>query len=264
MLKRPMGRPRGRPPGSTIRSSRGRPTSITSNPFMGSMFDQNSVLEYFRKCQKDLFMQYSKTLGLQQMAQMTMNQNSFAQNTLLLQAMQQMGLLNPQFLNANFALQNLMGTKGTEQLPNFEHLLQAASSFSGNVPKKSSNVTATSTKASSSAGSPTASTSKTHNIPSTSTKPSHTASTSTFNPQHKTSLVYMAPDNSKFKSPIMSSYQVKLQPRSFVLFFFLTQIVLFLEHVSFEGIYKRKERFIDERETKSINNSGTTTNYTID
>lgn len=208
VLKKPtLGRPRGRPPGPkvspTLRSPRGRPPTITSGSFMGStMFDQNAALDYLRKYQKDLLLQYSKTLNIQQIAQMT--QNQIAQSTMLLQSMQQMGLLNQQFVNPNFAIQNVFGTKSNDQL-NFEHLQQQATTASS-TPKKSSSTSSSILKSNSTNSSPTT---KMHLIQSNPTKPSQSLNSS-ISPQHMGSPGFSpVNDSSKFKSPSPStSYQV--------------------------------------------------------
>lgn len=111
-LKRPgLGRPRGRPPGpklsTQMRSPRGR-SPAASNPFM---FDA-AAMDYMRQYQEELIRQYSKTLNFQQMAQLaqlsasTLKQSPNLLNSQLVQAAQQLGVLNPQLLASSLNLLN--------------------------------------------------------------------------------------------------------------------------------------------------------------
>lgn len=101
-LKRPtLGRPRGRPPGPKIPGSsrpRGRPSlNMNANYWQNQMLKTNAVYDYMKHYQEELIRQYSKTLTLNQLAQLGQyfNQTSMAnqfnlptssQNPLLTQA----------------------------------------------------------------------------------------------------------------------------------------------------------------------------------
>lgn len=101
-LKRPsLGRPRGRPPGPKIPGSsrpRGRPNlSMNATYWQNQMLKTNAVYDYMKHYQDELIRQYSKTLTLNQLAQIGQyfNQTSLAnqfnmpstsQNPLLSQA----------------------------------------------------------------------------------------------------------------------------------------------------------------------------------
>lgn len=215
LKKSHFGRPRGRPPGSTsIRSPRGRlPGPSSSNPFMpNTMFDQNAVMDYLRTYQKELLMQYSQTMSLQQMAQMPHLNPNQMQNTLLLQSMQQM--LNSSLLSSNFNMPNVnpnLYKKASEQfnLPsvslasnsNLELLkLQSIMSQNASASKKATSSTANLKTSSSN--------SKINVSQMNSVKPPQT----TIYSQPSTQLLsnFAIPEPSKFKAPSTTSYHVSM------------------------------------------------------
>lgn len=96
-----MGRPRGRPPGPKIAGSsrpRGRPSlNMNANFWQNQMLKTNAVYDYMKHYQEELIRQYSKTLTLNQLAQLgqyftqtslgnQFNLPSTSQNPLLSQA----------------------------------------------------------------------------------------------------------------------------------------------------------------------------------
>ncbi|RZC42711.1 calcineurin-binding protein cabin-1, partial [Asbolus verrucosus] len=87
LLKRPgVGRPRGRPPLPKIpgqaRVSRGRSPNITTNPYswQKTMLEQNATYNYLKHYQEELIKQYSQSLNLTQLTQLSQyfTQNQFA------------------------------------------------------------------------------------------------------------------------------------------------------------------------------------------
>jgi hypothetical protein len=85
-LKRPgVGRPRGRPPLPKIpgqaRTSRGRSPNVSANPFwQKSLIEQNATYNYLKHYQEELIKQYSQSLSLSQLTQLSQyfSQNQFA------------------------------------------------------------------------------------------------------------------------------------------------------------------------------------------
>lgn len=99
-LKRPsLGRPRGRPPGPKVPGSsrpRGRPSlNMNTNYWQNQMLKTNAVYDYMKHYQDELIRQYSKTLTLNQLAQLGQyfNQTSLA-NQYNLPSTSQSTLLN--------------------------------------------------------------------------------------------------------------------------------------------------------------------------
>lgn len=85
-LKRPgIGRPRGRPPGPKLpgqpRSSRGRSPNVSSSTayWQNQMLKSKSAYDYMKQYQEELIRQYSKTLTMNQLAQIGqyLNQSSY-------------------------------------------------------------------------------------------------------------------------------------------------------------------------------------------
>lgn len=249
LKKTHLGRPRGRPPGSTsIRTQRGRPPGSTNSTYMSNLnnplFDQNAALDYLRNYQKELLLQYSKTIGLQQMAQFAqMSQNQQLQSTLLLQSMQQMNLLNSSILNSSFNnLANMnpnMFKKAMEQVnlsavnlptipPNFDNITPPAAANIANKKNITSTITS---KTNNSSGN----NANKANLPvNSSLKMPQTSSI--YNPQQNNPISsnFAMPEASKLKAP--SNYQVRIS----ILFFKTIILILWFTGKLPNQNYKRK------------------------
>lgn len=121
-LKRPgLGRPRGRPPGPKLpgqpRSSRGRSPGVSSSTayWQNEMLKSKTAYDYMKQYQEELIRQYSKTLTMNQLAQIgqylnqTPYSGQFGASSSLMNSSQMMPNLNPALsqVGANQNLKNV-------------------------------------------------------------------------------------------------------------------------------------------------------------
>lgn len=123
-LKRPgSGRPRGRPPLPKIpgqpRIPRGRSPSATVNPY-SSMFNNQFTYEYLKHYQEQLIKQYSQSLSLQQLTQLT----QYLTQGQIPNPLQTDSLTNPFLNNPNSLLTSMSPTTTSSNMQLLDTLRQ--------------------------------------------------------------------------------------------------------------------------------------------